>query len=294
MRYLVETRKRETIFFEEEIGRTTYQVVPLDMLLGMVADYNNVPISMVDDTMIFNKMPYEEEVKLVHTILKDGVEVEFGDSLKELPPRTRKKHIGTGYSPDGYRKVSHYVDEEVEVPPQKIKSIKVGNFYAEFNMDIKDEASSFKKYIEIINMLNIAKEDVAKNAKTPFGGGVRTGAASGIVNYWVIKPDGSMRDPDMGSFYEKYWYDIGEGDLALSHRKSSQHSKHIFEIEKAPENLTKEQKEAVNVIQEKIADFWEGRVTGNDHLSPSMERGWDLTEPTYKIVSEPHRYLNNK
>ncbi|MFA6587940.1 MAG: hypothetical protein WCT08_02625 [Patescibacteria group bacterium] len=120
---------------------------------------------------------------------------------------------------------------------------------------------------------------------TNFGGVFRECGYSNNKEYFVIATDGILRNPDITTKDEKLWKVVAGTDLALYHAKSFQHAEHVFEVRHLPVGgLTEAQKETVNRLQEVIAEKWEGRVTGNHNLSPSMGDGWGLTVPTYRRI----------
>lgn len=119
-----------------------------------------------------------------------------------------------------------------------------------------------------------------------FGGQVRESGYSNNAAYYVVATDGSFRNPDVITKTEKLWKVIAEDELALYHAKSFQHAEHVFEVRHLPEaGLTEAQKATVDWLQEQIAGKWEGRITGNGNLSPSMGEGWGLTVPTYRRIN---------
>lgn len=119
-----------------------------------------------------------------------------------------------------------------------------------------------------------------------FGGQVRESGYSNNAAYYVVTADGSLRDPDVTTKSEKLWKVVARGELALYHGKSFQHAEHVFEVRHLPEGgLTESQKATVDRLQEQIAGKWEGRITGNGNLSPSMGNGWGITAPTYRRIT---------
>lgn len=119
-----------------------------------------------------------------------------------------------------------------------------------------------------------------------FGGRVRESGYSDNVAYYVVTADGSLRNPDVTTKSEKLWKVVAKDEVALCHGKSFQHAEHVFEVRHLPKDgLTEAQKATVNLLQEQIAGKWEGRITGNGNLSPSMGGGWGLTAPTYRQIT---------
>lgn len=126
----------------------------------------------------------------------------------------------------------------------------------------------------------------------------RVGASTGCGDGWVVRPDGSLREPDeiagdsrpgrrnrSGQGLYK-WRQVLPGELVLKWGKRYTAAEHEFEVVYSPEEgLTEEQLERVAEIQQGLEDTWAGRRgISSGLLSPAVGRGWGLgdfeTPPT--------------
>jgi len=118
-----------------------------------------------------------------------------------------------------------------------------------------------------------------------FGGHFRVMGATGNAQYWVIKPDGSEREPDEVSFRKQYtsegekkWRLIGPGELAISWFKAYTAANHGFTINKLPQGgCTPEQLATINRLELEISSCWEGARGFSGKVSPSIGDGWGLS-----------------
>lgn len=115
----------------------------------------------------------------------------------------------------------------------------------------------------------------------------RVGARTGCSNGWVVRPDGSLRDPDEtplpgrsnrageGSYK---WRQVLPGELVLRWGKQNTAAEHEFEVVYAPEeDLTEAQLGRIAEIQQGLEDTWAGlRGISSGTLSPAVGRGWGL------------------
>ena len=77
------------------------------------------------------------------------------------------------------------------------------------------------------------------------------------------------------------WRQIGQGELVLRWAKGYTAAPHEFEVIYHPEQLTDAQLRMVLMIQEELAEQWDGRsgMSGNTS-SPPVSKGWGLNKPT--------------
>ncbi|OGZ00028.1 MAG: hypothetical protein A2945_04275 [Candidatus Liptonbacteria bacterium RIFCSPLOWO2_01_FULL_52_25] len=118
-----------------------------------------------------------------------------------------------------------------------------------------------------------------------FGGHFRVMGRTDNAQFWVVQPDGSLREPDEVQYRKRYssegdkrWRLVRPEELALSWSKNSSASPHEFTVVKLPVNgITPEQKAAVVKLEREIAEEWMG-ATGmaSGVASPSIGNGWGL------------------
>lgn len=112
----------------------------------------------------------------------------------------------------------------------------------------------------------------------------RVGAGTNCSNAWVIKPDGSFREPTGFEAVKRYgdgyknWEQILEGEAVLSWAKGCATAEHEFEVIYLPEEgLTVAQKEAVLKIEEDIQNEWKNkRGLSSGIPSPDVGMGWNI------------------
>ena len=112
----------------------------------------------------------------------------------------------------------------------------------------------------------------------------RVGASTNCGNGWVIKPDGSFREPTVFDAVKRYgdgyknWEQIFPGEVVLSWAKGSAAANHEFEVLYMPkEGLTTAQKEAVLNIEEDIQEAWKDKKGFSSGIfSPDVGMGWNI------------------
>lgn len=144
----------------------------------------------------------------------------------------------------------------------------------------------------------------------------RIGAGTNCSNAWVIKPDGSFREPTGFEAVKRYgdgyknWEQILEGEAVLSWAKGCATAEHEFEVIYMPkEGLTAAQKEAVLKIEEDIQNEWKDRRGLSSGIpSPDVGMGWniagrkmplkvtrdDMLEPVYADKVKPESKVDTK
>lgn len=118
---------------------------------------------------------------------------------------------------------------------------------------------------------------------THFGGHYRNGGATGQVDYWVIRPDGSLRTPTTLAYRkrpsegEKGWFVVAPGELAITWEKGSTAGEHVCSVSKLPlDGCTDAQFEAVEEIERQLDKRFENARGMSGKGSPPIGVGWDL------------------
>lgn len=114
-----------------------------------------------------------------------------------------------------------------------------------------------------------------------FGGHFRVMGATSQAQYWVVRSDGSLRDPDTISYRKRYseegdkqWRQVEPDELAISWFKAYTAADHDFVVNKAPvSGCTATQLETVDRLEAEIAERWEG-MSGISGSGSGM--GWNL------------------
>lgn len=137
-----------------------------------------------------------------------------------------------------------------------------------------------------------------------FGGHFRVMGATGNAQYWVIKPDGSEREPDEVSYRKRYasegdkkWRLVGPEELAISWFKAYTASGHEFIVNKLPESgCTSEQFETIERLEREISERFYGATGMSGAASPEIGDGWFLNKqsdqkpkPVIEIIPENER-----
>src|SRR3989344_5212256 len=121
-----------------------------------------------------------------------------------------------------------------------------------------------------------------------FGGHYRVMGATNNVQFWVIRPDGSLREPDeeegrghnqqyKGSEGNKRWDIVAPEELAICWSKSFTAAPHQFTVNKSPvAGCTPNQLTTVKRIEREISERFYGATGCSGRMSPSIANGWDL------------------
>ena len=117
-----------------------------------------------------------------------------------------------------------------------------------------------------------------------FGGHFRVMGATSQAQYWVVRPDGTQRDPDTISYRKRYseegdkqWRQVEPDELAISWFKAYTAADHDFVVNKAPVGgCTIAQLETVDRLEAEIAERWEGMSGISGSGSPRIDIGWGL------------------
>lgn len=121
-----------------------------------------------------------------------------------------------------------------------------------------------------------------------FGGHYRVMGAAKNAQFWVIRPDGSLREPDKdvgrgycqkykGAEGDKRWDVVALEELALSWSKPFTAAAHIFTVNKLSVNgTTPAQVEIAKRLQTEIAERFDGSTSCSGRTSPGIGSGWGL------------------
>lgn len=131
-----------------------------------------------------------------------------------------------------------------------------------------------------------------------FGGHYRVMGMTGNSQYWVVRPDGSLREPDenrgrgyaqkyKGSEGDKRWNIVAPEELAISWSKSNTAASHEFVVNKLPvDGVTPAQVEVAKSLQAEIASRFDGATGCSGRISPSIGNGWGLVDETEVLIAE--------
>ncbi len=108
--------------------------------------------------------------------------------------------------------------------------------------------------------------------------------ATSQAQYWVVRPDGTQRDPDTISYRKRYseegdkqWRQVEPDELAISWFKAYTAADNDFVVNKAPVGgCTIAQLETVHRLEAEIAERWEGMSGISGSGSPRIDIGWGL------------------
>ena len=113
----------------------------------------------------------------------------------------------------------------------------------------------------------------------------RVGGATRQSNAWVVRPDGSLRDPDEkdvprhksdGTYY---WEIVGPEELAISWGKGNTAAPHEFKTNKVPTSgCTPEQISTVRRIEQELDEMFRGSTGISGKVSPDIGQGWSLKD----------------
>jgi hypothetical protein len=129
------------------------------------------------------------------------------------------------------------------------------------------------------------KRRLAEELAKTFGGYFRRMGRAGNSDYWVVRPDGTLRDPDEVQYRKRYtsegekrWRLVGPDELAISWEKGDTSSSHEFRVNHLPvDGCTDDQLATVERIEREIEANWEGAVgMSSGKTSPSIGDGWSL------------------
>ncbi|NCU44154.1 hypothetical protein EOM71_00555 [Candidatus Falkowbacteria bacterium] len=134
-----------------------------------------------------------------------------------------------------------------------------------------------------------------------FGGHFRTMGATHNAQYWVIRADGTEREPDEVNYRKRYtfegeksWRLVGPEELAISWFKAYTAADHEFIVNKVPQGgCTLEQLMTVKRLEAEISQQFYGSVGVSGRVSPEIGKGWNLGETKPEPV-EPTSVENDE
>ncbi len=123
----------------------------------------------------------------------------------------------------------------------------------------------------------------------------RRGGATNVGDGWVIRPDGTCREPDQSDVpRHKHdgtytWRLVGPEELAIVWSKAFTAADHKFTIAKRPKGgCTAEQLATVERLEREIDKCFRGATGMSGRASPSVGDGWGLcAKPSHKSKSAP-------
>ena len=124
-----------------------------------------------------------------------------------------------------------------------------------------------------------------------FGGHVRR-AATGNADYWVVRPDGTLRDPDAVNVggrkaSNKHWQLVAPEEAALEWSKPDTAANHDCRVKKTPVGgVTPEQLAAVGAIEEEL-----GAPKGAFGLDPEAKQAEELRMAAIREACKSSRVL---
>lgn len=113
----------------------------------------------------------------------------------------------------------------------------------------------------------------------------RRGGATNCGQSWIIRPDGSLREPDSmdcprprhSDEGTQKWNLVETDELALSWSKAYTAAPHEFVVSKLPAGgLTEAQRETVKRLEQELVEQFDGAVGMSGRTSPSVGNGWGL------------------
>ncbi|MBI4142551.1 hypothetical protein HY480_01605 [Candidatus Uhrbacteria bacterium] len=119
----------------------------------------------------------------------------------------------------------------------------------------------------------------------------RRGGATNCGEGWVVRPDGSAREPDRMDCPRprhrdegtQRWDFVAPEELAITWGKGYTAAPHDFVVAKLPVGgLTDAQRETVQSIEQEIADQWRGATGMSGKSSPDIGKGWGLRKEELK------------
>jgi len=151
-----------------------------------------------------------------------------------------------------------------------------------------------EKAKKILGEIIVAEEDLKALERrqnsgeilVDFGGHFRTMGSTGNAQYWVIKGDGTEREPDEVNYRKRYtsegekkWRLVDPEELAISWFKAYTAANHEFIVNKIPQGgCTPEQLATIKRLEAEISQKFHGAVGLSGKVSPAIGKGWNLGE----------------
>lgn len=181
-----------------------------------------------------------------------------------------------------------YYDRLSELVPQVRATLEC--CLSENSLGLSEAVSTAKWRIEQVEKhlpaLAAAKVREAEGCSPFFGGWLHTSGQNGRARFWVVRPDGTLREPDRDEYSRSHqrgihtgWWSLVQTDeLGLWWAKGSNASEHAFEVRHRPVGrCTEAQLAAVVHLEDELEAEWGGRRgLASGALSPSVGEGWGL------------------
>ena len=200
----------------------------------------------------------------------------------------------------GYRFVYHQEELSIYHGDDYVKSVQysdnarklINKFVTQKETEVQKQKEEEKQRREYEQ-----QKAEAKTLGLPTGVQVwhRVGAGTMCGEGWVIRSDGTFREPDTfipkkqsSSDGFKCWEQILKGEVVLSWKKGNVTSDHDFEVIYMPDDgLSEKQKEQILKIEEQIQEEWKDRRgLSSGEPSPSVWYGWDICNRETPLLRE--------
>lgn len=139
------------------------------------------------------------------------------------------------------------------------------------------------------------RERVAQDAAlTEFGGPHRLGGVNNRSAWWVVRPDGSLREPDRTDTHRydasnrlgEYWQAVGQSELALHYHRADRYDIAHCEVVHRPEVVTPAQLAAAKQIEEEMGAS-ENAFGLDDRLGRLLDRRAVAIEEAMTDLPQP-------
>lgn len=150
--------------------------------------------------------------------------------------------------------------------------------------------------IEWAKAEDLLRHESAGETLTNWGGHFRRMGGTGNADFWVVRPDGTLRDADAITYRKSYktegvkqWRIVGPDELAITWSKEHTAADHECSVTKPPVGgYTAAQREAVARIANEIAKEWANRTSMSGKSSPPIGAGWNLAGTPRPAPIPPH------